>query len=118
MRKISLFLMSMLYFFAGINHFWHPVFYLKIMPSWLGFHETLLAISGVCEIVVALLLLPNKTRPLAAWCTILLLIFVFPANIQMMINYVNEHNPKLWVAILRLPMQGLLVWWAYTFTKN
>ena len=118
MRKVSLYLMSALYFFAGVNHFWHPVFYLNIMPPWLAFHKALVAISGAGEILVALLLLPNKTRHLAAWCTIVLLIFVFPANIQMMINYANEHNPKLWITIMRLPIQLLLVWWAYTFTKK
>lgn len=110
--------MSAFYFFAGVNHFLHPVFYLKIIPTWLTFHEALLAISGVCEILVALLLLPNKTRHLAAWWTIALLIFIFPANVQMMINYANEHNPKLWITIMRLPIQLLLVWWAYTFTKK
>lgn len=110
--------MSLLYVLAGINHFWHPVFYLKIMPPWLGAQEILIYISGVCEILFGLLLIPVKTRKLAAWGIILLLIAVFPANIQMMINYLHENNPKLWMAILRLPLQILLVLWAYSFTKK
>lgn len=117
-KKISLYLMSALYFFAGVNHFWHPEFYIKIMPTWIGAKEELVYISGVGEILFALLLLPNKTRRYAAWGIILLLVAVFPANIQMMLNYVNEHHPKLWIAIIRLPLQVLLVWWAYTFTKK
>ena len=117
-KKISLYLMSMLYFFAGINHFWHPVFYLQIMPPWMGAHEELVYISGACEIVLALLLLPNKTRRLAAWGIILLLIAVFPANIQMLLNYLNEQHPKLWIAIIRLPIQLVLIWWASTVTKK
>jgi uncharacterized membrane protein len=110
--------MAILYFFAGINHFWHPSFYLNIMPPWLGARETLVYISGICEMLFALLLLPTPTRRFAAWGIILLLIAVFPANIQMMLNYFHENNPRLWLAILRLPVQFLLIWWAYSFTKK
>ena len=118
MRKVSLYTMSIFYFAAGINHFWHKEFYLKIMPSWIEFHEILVIISGVCEILFALLLLPSLTRRFAAWGIIFLLIAVFPANIQMMLNYLHEHNSRLWISILRLPIQIILVWWAYTFTKK
>jgi uncharacterized membrane protein len=45
------------------------------------------------------------------------LIAVFPANIQMTINYANEHNPDLWISIVRLPIQILLIWWAWVYTK-
>jgi len=118
MKKGSLILMSVLYVAAGVNHFWQPQFYLNIMPHWLPWHNQLVAISGVCEIVLGLLLLFSKSRRLAAWGIILLLLAVFPANIQMMLNYWNESNPALWISILRLPLQILLIWWAYTFTKN
>ncbi len=117
-KKVSLYMMVVVYFFAGINHFWHPSFYLKIMPPWLGAPETLVMISGMCEILFALLLLPIRTRRFAAWCIILLLIAVFPANIQMLINYLNENNPHVWLAILRLPIQLLLVAWAYSFARE
>lgn len=103
---------------AGINHFIHPEFYLKIMPPWLPWHEALVLISGVCEVVFALLLLLPATRRAGAWLIILLLVAVFPANIQMTINYWQEHNPKLWLTILRLPLQFLLIWWAYIYTKK
>lgn len=118
MRKVSLYAMSILYFGAGINHFWHKEFYLAIMPTWIGCHEALVIISGICEIVFALLLLPPQTRRFAAWAIILLLIAVFPANIQMMLNNLNEPNSKLMISIIRLPLQIILIWWAYTFTKK
>lgn len=110
--------MSLLYIVAGVNHFWNPEFYLRIMPPWLPWHNELEVISGVCEILFGLLLLFSSTRRLAAWGIILLLIAVFPANIQMMLNYLRESNPKLWVSIIRLPLQIILIWWAYSFTKN
>lgn len=117
MKKISLYLMILFYAGAGINHFVHPSFYLQIMPPWLPWHNELVFLSGVAEVVCALLLLFPKTRRTGAWAVIALLIAVFPANIQMLINYMNAGNPMTWIAVVRLPIQLLLIWWAYIFTK-
>ena len=118
MKKISLYVMIVFYIAAGINHFWHPEPYVGIMPSWIPWHKELVIISGICEILLGFLLLFSATRRFAAWGIILLLIGVFPANIQMLINFSNESNPDLWVAIIRLPLQLLLIWWAYGFAKR
>ncbi|MBC7875110.1 MAG: DoxX family protein [Ferruginibacter sp.] len=117
-EKILLYSMAVFYVIAGIYHFVNPLFYKKIMPPWLPGHYTLIYASGVIEIVLGLLLVPEKTRVLAAWGIIALLIAVFPANLQMMLNYREQHHPYLWVAILRLPLQLLLIAWAYHYTKN
>lgn len=109
--------MALFYAAAGINHFVHPDLYLKIMPPWLPWHFQLVFISGVAEIVCAVLLLFPATRRVGAFCTIALLIVIFPANIQMAINYYKTNNPMLWIAIVRLPLQLLLIWWASLFTK-
>jgi len=87
------------------------------MPSWLGWHAELVFISGICEIIFAVLLLFVQTRRIAAWGIIGLLIAVFPANVQMMLNHSNESNSGLWLSIIRLPLQIVLIWWAYGFTK-
>jgi uncharacterized membrane protein len=118
LKKISLYAMAAFYIVAGVNHFINPSFYKIIMPPWLPWHYALIYISGVCEILLGLLLIPPATRKLAAWGIILLLLAVFPANVQMMLNYRHDQNPNLWIAILRLPVQLLLIWWAYRFTKN
>src|SRR5690349_9683158 len=85
--RFSLFSMFLLYFLSGIIHFIHPEPYRRIMPSWLPYHDELVFISGVCEILLAILLVFPSTRKMGAWGIILLLIAVFPANIQMTINY-------------------------------
>lgn len=118
MKQFSLYLMAGFYVLAGANHFWHPQFYLAIMPPWLGFHDELNYASGACEILFGLLLIPKQTRRIAAWLIILLLIAIFPANIQMMLNYIHERRPGLWITIVRLPIQLLLIWWAYIFAKK
>ncbi len=112
--------MSALYIAAGINHFRSPNTYYKIMPSYLPYHYTLIYISGIFETGFGILLLFFKTRCFAAWGIIALLVAVFPANVQMLINYnyLNDNDTQLWVAIVRLPLQIPLIWWAYTFTKH
>jgi uncharacterized membrane protein len=109
--------MALLYLVSGANHFMHPEFYRKIMPPWIAWHGSLIFLTGLFEILFAILLLFFRTRRVAAWCIIILLVAVFPANIQMMLNYLHTDNPELWLAILRLPMQIVLIWWAYSFTK-
>lgn len=88
------------------------------MPPWLPLHKELVFVSGVFETLFALLLIFPRTRRIGALGIIALLIAVFPANVQMLLNYVDSNDPKLWIAIVRLPVQLLLIWWAYGFTKN
>jgi uncharacterized membrane protein len=117
-KKVGVCIQAFLYTLAGINHFWHPALYKQIMPHWLPWHDGLIALSGICEILVGLLLLSSVTRSLAAWLIILLLIAVFPANIQMTVDYMHRHDPHTWLTILRLPLQFVLIWWAYIYTKR
>lgn len=116
-KRLSLIVMIVFYVFAGLAHFINPGFYLPIIPPYLPYHLELVYISGAFEILFALLLIPIKTRKAGAWLIIALLVAVFPANIQMFINYLNTNTPDLWISIVRLPIQLLLIWWAWGFTK-
>ncbi|MBE2226644.1 MAG: DoxX family protein [Ignavibacteria bacterium] len=117
-KRISLIVMIAFYVFAGLAHFIYPEFYLPIMPPYLPYHLELLNISGAFEILFAMLLISIKTRKAGAWLIIALLVAVFPANIQMFINYLNANDPDLWILIVRLPIQLLFIWWAFGFTKT
>ncbi len=118
MKTVFLYIMAVVYLAAGIYHFVSPGFYKKIMPPYLPYHMELIYITGVCEILIALFLLPASTRTYAAWGLIVFLIAIFPANIQMAINFWQRKNPYLWIALLRLPLQLILIWWAYIYTKE
>ena len=104
------------YVIAGIMHFVRPRTYKRIMPPWVPQPLAMVYLSGVMEITFALLLLPVITRHIAAWLIVLLLIAVFPANVQMALNFRRKHHPYLWLAIVRLPLQPLLIWWAWLYT--
>jgi uncharacterized membrane protein len=118
MHKIFLYLMSVFYVAAGVNHFVNPAWYIRIIPAWLPNPPLLNHISGACEIIFGLLLIPETTRSIAAWLIIVLLIAIFPANIQMSIQFYNKQHPYLWLTIARLPLQFALMWWAWQYTKT
>ena len=118
MKTFLRWLMGLLYIAAGVNHFVHPDFYLRMMPPYLPWHRPLVDVSGVAEIALGALLLVPRFTSVAAWGLIALLIAVFPANL-----YMAQH-PELFpefgkVAIYaRLPLQLALIQWAYWYTRR
>jgi uncharacterized membrane protein len=111
-----LWLMGILYIAAGVNHFANPNFYVKIMPPYLPWHLELVYLSGVAEILLGALVLVPRLRSLAAWGIIALLIAVFPANLHMALHPEDYANIPPLVLWLRLPLQGVLIAWAYWYT--
>ena len=71
-------------------------------------------IIGILEIGLALGLVLETTRSISAIGIIILLILVFPANIyHLQISIKKKRN--IIGTIIRLPVQGLLIYWAYIF---
>ncbi|AXR67971.1 DoxX family protein [Leptospira mayottensis] len=114
LKIISLYTMAALYVIAGILHFVWPRFYLRIMPPYIPYPKLVVYLSGVIEIGFGVMLFFPDTRQLGAWGVILLLIAVFPANLYHYQSRKKTDPPK-WVLLLRLPLQFLLIYWAYTF---
>lgn len=116
MKTVSKYVLAVFLIGAGVLHFVFPGFYQRIMPPYLPFHAELVAISGVCEIVLGVLLLIPKWSRWAAWGIIALLIAVFPANI-----YVFQHQDKFPAPpaahLFRLFLQGVFILWAYWHTR-
>ncbi len=103
---------------AGANHFINPGFYTRMMPAYLAWHSELVAISGVAEVVLGAMLLVPRFQVMAAWGLIALLIAVFPANLNMAVHaeqFPTISQTALWI---RLPLQGLLIAWAYWYARR
>lgn len=111
-----LYLMAALYILAGINHFRKPRFYLKIIPPYLPKPRLLNAVAGFAEVILGILLCVPKTTPYAALGIIALLIAVFPANLFMYQNEDARLGFSKWLLLLRLPLQIVLIFWAYEYT--
>lgn len=110
-RTISRYLLAIAFTFAGANHFRTPDVYLAMMPPWLPAHEWLNWISGAAEIAGGLGLLIPRLRNAAGIGLILLLIAVFPANIQIALNGWPGMDIPQWVLIARLPFQLVFIAW-------
>jgi len=104
---------------AGANHFIDPGPYVAMTPDALPAHLLLVYISGVAEILGGLGLILPQTRRLAAWGLVLLLLAVFPANINMAVNHLplGDRPVPTWALWGRLPLQALFIAWAFWFTR-
>ena len=119
-QRIFLILAAVFYVFAGTLHFVRPEMYLKIMPPYIPWHEAMVHISGVCEILGGLGLLAPVTRRMAAWGLVALLVAVFPANLYMAMNPVEAGAAGMSAALRwgRLPLQVVLIAWVLWCSKG
>lgn len=114
---LSIFGQAAFYIYAGVAHFRNPKFFIKMMPPFVQSPKLMVDLSGVGEIMIGLGFLLSDTRPYAAMAAILLLIAVFPANVYMLTSGKFHRIPK-WFLWLRLPLQGVLIYWAYIYLLN
>ncbi|UZR95199.1 DoxX family protein [Chondrinema litorale] len=109
--------MAAIYILAGINHFINPGMYLRITPKWVPMPDKANLFVGVVEILLGALLLFPAYRALAAWGIIALLIAIFPANIYHFQKAQKKGKAIVTIiTLIRLPLQGLLIYWAYIYT--
>lgn len=104
---------------AGLLHFLKTRMYMQIMPDYIPWHKAMVWISGLAEVVGGLGILLPATRLPAVYGLLLLLLAVFPANINMALKSYRKAglSPYTWLLLLRLPLQFVLmywVWWAGT----
>ncbi len=104
---------------AGVNHFVMPGPYERIVPSSMkGSAKSLVAISGVAEVAGGVGVLLPWTRRSAGLGLIALLAAVFPANIHMARAPEEFRKIPRWALYARLPLQPLMMWWAWRATRS
>jgi uncharacterized membrane protein len=113
-----LYIMALLYLIAGLNHFRNPKLYIRIIPPFFKNPKRINQLSGIAEIILAIALCIPALTHYAAWGIILILLAVFPANIHMFLDKKASLGLPKWILFLRLPLQFLLIFWAYHYTIN
>lgn len=111
-----LYLMAFLYILAGLNHFRKPGMYIKIIPPAFKNPKFINILSGAAEIILGIFLILPFTSNYAAWGIIALLLAVFPANLYMFQNKKAGFSLPRWILFVRLPLQFVLIYWAYQYT--
>lgn len=115
-RQLSRILLGLTFILAGANHFRRPRLYQSIMPAYLPWHRQLVELSGYAEVALGALALMPRTRRMARWGLIALLIAVFPANLHMAVHARRYRSIPRWLLWLRLPFQGALIAWVWWST--
>jgi uncharacterized membrane protein len=110
-------LLAVFFTAAGMLHFLRPRMYESIVPESLPAHHELVLASGAAEIAGAVMVVFPQTRRAGGLWLVATLVAVFPANVNMAIHperYASIPPALLW---LRLPLQGLVIWWALRATR-
>jgi uncharacterized membrane protein len=118
-QRVSLGMLSGLFILSGLLHFLFPEPYVSIVPPWLPFPRSLVFISGVAEVAGGVGLLIQRVRHLAGWGLIVLLLAVWPANLQMLLDArqggVSAASELL--LLLRLLLQVVLIVWVWRVSR-
>lgn len=110
-------LLAAFYAFAGLAHLAAPQPFLKIMPHWVPWPDTVVFLTGLAELLGAAgLIQPSDTRLriLAGWGLAIYAVCVFPANINhfAMDMHKTDHGLGLAYHVPRMFAQPMLVWLA------
>jgi uncharacterized membrane protein len=98
---------------AGVSHFAIPGFYDAIVPHAIpGPARAWTLASGVVELACGAAVALPRTRRLGATVAAVLFVAVFPANIQMAVDWRSRAAIDQVIAYGRLPLQIPLVLWA------
>lgn len=115
-KIISLYTLAAFLAGAGIMHFVATKFFLRIMPPYIPWHKPIVYLSGLAEIGLAILLVIADYSSWAAWGVIALLVAVFPANIYHFTSGGAGMRIPRWALAVRLPLQVVLIGWAWWHT--
>jgi uncharacterized membrane protein len=98
---------------AGVSHFAIPGFYDAIVPHAIpGSARAWTLACAVAELACAVAVALPRSRRLGATVAAVLFVAVFPANIQMAVDWRSRPALDQAIAYGRLPLQIPLVLWA------
>lgn len=113
MRLIATFVLAAFFIVAGVNHFWHPRFYERIVPPWIPAPALMVEISGIAEVAGGIAVTFAAWRWWAGVWLILLLVAVFPANIYMAQHPERFRGLSQAMLYARLPLQFVMIAWVW-----
>lgn len=120
-KKASIISFVIFYGFAGINHFINPETYLEVIPDWLGNAAFINVLSGMAEVITALLAIFSTMRKAAGYLAIaMLLAFIISHVYFIQIGHcAGDICLDPWIGWVRLiVIHPLLIYWAYRISKT
>ena len=110
--------MSVMLCFTAIGHFVFTKGMSMMIPHFIPFKTSIIHLTGLFEILLAVGLLIPKLKVVSGWILIIFLLLMLPANIYASIHNVNYQKGTLdgnglsylW---FRIPLQFLFIIWIY-----
>ena len=104
--------------FTALGHFLFTKGMTMMIPPMIPFKTSLVYLTGIFEVLLAVGLLIPKTQKLSGWLLIFFLLLMLPANIYAAVNQINYQKGTyngnglsyLW---FRIPLQVLFIVWAF-----
>ena len=118
LKFLTIIVMSCFYMNVGVKHFVEPEWFLQIMPPNFPHHYQAVYWSGFFELLFGFLLINPKTRFIASWGIIFVMITVFPANLYLAINDGAVMGISKELAWGRLPFQYVFIGLAYWHAQD
>ena len=107
--------LAILFILAGITHFSSIKYdYVAMIPKYLPGGLWVIYLTGVLEIAGGVGLLVERTRRVAAICLGLLLLAMFPANVNASlqeIQFLGRDAPPLWIRTAFQLALLVMLWW-------
>jgi uncharacterized membrane protein len=119
MGKVKLvlaFLFGAFMIFGGVSHFLNPVMFFPFIPDFLP-KSAINYLVGVVEIVVGLGIFMPQYRAVATRTLLLMMVAFLPLHIL----DIFKENPAIGThqaALIRLPVQFVLILWAWFINKK
>ena len=107
--------MSFIYVLAGLFHFIKPKVYLRIIPNYLPYHKLIVYLSGFIEIILGICVCIPDLKNISIVFIILMLLVFLLVHVYMITNKKASAGLPLWLLILRIPIQFILIYWAYSY---
>ena len=115
-KMLFCYFIAAFFIFAGIMHFAQDDSFAKIVPPLLSFPKLIVWVTGIIEIVLAVMIVMPKYRALAGALFVPYLLGVLPANIYMAMYNIplgdmTASPTALWIRVaLQFPLIALIYW--------
>jgi len=111
----GLYVMAIMYVFAGLIHFVKPKIYMRVMPQYLPNHKALVFWSGIAEIVLGIGLCIPVLKVISIYGIIAMLLVFLMVHFYMLSGEKASTGIPKWILILRIPLQFGLMYWAWVY---
>ena len=101
---------------GGLGHFLAPESFIPFLPNFVPFREAIIYLSGGVEVILGIGVFSTTSRPVAARLIMWLLIIYTPLHVIDLMRSDPAIGDRT-MALLRLPIQGLLIWVALQVSK-